>query len=137
MSLTNTAEDMLVKWMFTDATAPTRPTAWYAALHTGDPGDAVTDPSGTEVTTGIDADYVRKSVTFADPVTDSGQVLSEAATTWTVDTASGGYTVTHLSIWTASTSGTCLISGALPVPRALTANQVLTFSIGDIIAALN
>lgn len=134
MSLTNTAEDMLVKWMFTNATTPTRPTAWYAALHTADPGEAGT---ASEVVVGTDAHYVRKSVTFADPVTDSGQVLSEGAVTWTVDTASAGYTVTHLSIWTASTAGTCLISGALPVPRALTANQVLTFSIGDIIAALN
>jgi hypothetical protein len=134
MSLTNAAEDMLVTWMFTDATAPTRPTAWYAALHTADPGETGT---ASEVLVGTDADYVRKSVTFADPATGSGQVLSEGAVTWTVDTASGGYTVTHLSIWTASTSGTCLISGALPVPRALTANQVLTFSIGDIIAALD
>lgn len=134
MSLTNTAEDILVTWLLTDAPAPTRPTAWYAALHTADPGEAGT---ASEVLVGTDADYVRKSVTFADPVTDSGQVLSEGAVTWTVDTASAGYTVTHLSIWTASTSGTCLISGALPVPRALAANQVLTFSIGDIIAALN
>ena len=132
--LTNAAEDMLVTWMFTDAAAPTRPTAWYAALHTADPGEAGT---ASEVVVGTDADYVRKSVTFADPVASSGQVLSEGAVTWTVDTASAGYTVTHLSIWTASTSGTCLMKGALPVPRALTANQVLTFSIGDLIAALD
>lgn len=134
MSLTNTAEDMLVTWMFTDGTLPTRPTAWYAALHTSDPGDT---PASTEVTTGIDADYVRKSITFADPVTNSGQVLSEAATTWTVESGSSGYTVTHVSIWSASTAGTCYISGALPVARTLAASQVLTFSIGDIIAAIN
>ena len=132
--LTNTAEDMLVTWMFTDATAPTRPTAWYAALHTADPGEAGT---ASEVLVGTDADYVRKSVTFADPVTDSGQVLSEGAVSWTVDVGSAGYSVTHISIWTASTSGTCLLKGALPVPRALSAGQTLTFSIGDLIAALD
>lgn len=134
MSLTNTAEDMLVTWMFTDAAAPTRPTAWYVALHTADPGET---GATAEVVVGTDADYVRKTVTFADPSTGSGQVLSEGAVTWTVDTASLGYTVTHVSIWSAATAGTCYITGALPVPRALVANGVLTFSIGDIIAALN
>ena len=129
--LTNHAEDLLLTWMFT-ATAATRPTAWYAALHTGDPGEA---GSANEVLVGTDADYVRKSITFDDPT--SGQSPSLGAATWTVDAGSGGYTVTHLSIWDASTSGNCLIKGALPVSRSLAASQVLTFAIGDIIAALD
>lgn len=131
--LTNYAEDLLLTWMFTTSSA-TRPTAWYVALHTGDPGETGAD---NEVVVGTDADYVRDSITFDDPVASSGQVLSDAAVSWTVDAASAGYTVTHISVWDASTSGHCLIKGALPVSRALAANQVLTFSIGDIIAALN
>lgn len=133
-ALTNYGEEKLLTWAFTDATAPTRPTAWYVALHTADPGET---GLASEVVVGTDADYVRKSVTFADPVAGSGQVVSEGAVTWTVDAASAGYTVTHISIWDASTSGNCWLKGALPVARALTANQVLTFSIGDLIAALD
>jgi hypothetical protein len=132
-ALTNYAEDLLLTWLFT-ASSATRPSAWYVALHTGDPGET---GASSEVVVGTDADYVRDSITFDDPVASSGQVLSDAAVSWTVDSASAGYTVTHISIWDADTVGNCLMKGALPVPRALAANQVLTFSIGDIIAALD
>lgn len=132
-ALSNYAETLLLKWLFT-ASSATRPTQWYLALHTGDPGEA---GSSSEVTTGQDSAYVRKALTFADPVTDSGQIVSTAAASWTVNSGSAGYTVTHLSIKDASTSGNTLIKGALPVPRTLAANQVLTFNIGDIIAALD
>ncbi len=132
-ALTNHAEDLLLTWLFTTSSA-TRPNAWYVALHTADPGET---GASSEVVVGTDADYVRDSITFDDPVASSGQVLSDVAVSWTVDSASAGYTVTHISIWDAATAGNCLMKGALPVPRALTANQVLTFSIGDIIAALD
>jgi hypothetical protein len=131
--LTNYAEDLLVTWLFTTSSA-TRPTAWWVALHTADPTET---GAVAEVTTGVDSAYARKSITFADPVASSGQSLSNGSVTWTVNGASAGYTVTHISIWTASTAGSCLIKGALPVARPLAASQVLTFSIGDIIAALN
>lgn len=131
--LTNYAEDALVTWMFTNATAPTRPTAWYVAMHTGDPGET---GASNELLVGADADYVRKSVTFADPVAGSGQSLSEASVSWTADAASAGYTVTHLSIWDSLSGGECLIKGQLPVARSMAANQTLTLSAGDLIAAL-
>lgn len=131
--LTNYSETLLLQWLLT-ATATTRPTAWYVALHTADPTET---GAANEVVTGTDADYVRKTLTFANPVADSGQIVSTVAASWTVDVASGGYTVTHISIKDALTAGNTLFKGSLPVPRALTANQVLTFSIGDIIAALD
>lgn len=132
-ALTNYAEELLLTWMLT-ASSATRPTAWYVSLHLSDPGE--TGAAG-EVTTGEDADYVRKSITFADPVSASGQVVSTGAVTWTVNGASAGYTVSHLMISDALTAGNPLVKGALPVPVALVAGQVLTFSIGDIIAALD
>lgn len=131
--LTNHGEDLLCTWLFT-TTAATRPTAWYVALHTGDPGEV---GSANEVVVGTDADYVRKSVTFADPVASSGQVLSNASVSWTVNSGSAGYTVTHASIWDASTAGNCLMKGQLPVSRTLAASGVLTFAIGEIIAAMD
>lgn len=130
-ALTNFAEDLILAWVFTTGTA-TRPTAWYVALHTADPTET---GAVAEVVVGTDADYVRKSITFAAP--SGGTTASSAAVSWTVDAASGGYTVTHISIWDAATTGNCLIKGALLAERVLVANGVLTFNIGDIIAALD
>ena len=131
--LTSAGADLLVTWMFT-TTAVTRPTTWFVALHTGDPGE---DGSANEVLAASDANYARKAVTFDDPVTDSGMVLSDAQVSWTVDAGSAGYTVTHASIWDTVTGGTPLMKGALLVPRTLAANGVLTFSIGEVVAALD
>jgi hypothetical protein len=131
MSFTNFGEDLLLKWAFTDS-AVTRPTTWFVALHEGDPGETGVD---NEVVVGTDADYVRKAVTFADPV--DGQALSDSAVSWTVEAGSAGYTVTHGSIWDAATDGNCLIKGQLPVARALVAGGILTFNVGEVIAALD
>jgi hypothetical protein len=130
-SLTDYSENLLLDWMMTTASV-VRPTGWHVALHTANPGET---GASAEVTTGTDSDYVRKSITFG--ASASGQSESAGAVSWTVNAASAGYTVSHISVWDAATSGNCLLKGALPVPRALVANQVLTFSIGDIIAALD
>ena len=129
--LSDYGENLLVTWMFT-ATAVTRPTAWFVALHIGDPGET---GASDEVTTGLDADYVRKAITFGDPT--AGQSFSDAAVSWTVNTGSAGYTVTHASIWDASTAGNCFIKGQLPVSRTLAADGVLTFAIGEVVAAMD
>ena len=129
--LSDYGENLLVTWMFT-TTAATRPTAWYVALHIGDPGE---DGTGDEVTTSLDSDYVRKAITFDDP--SGGQSLSDSQVAWTVNSGSAGYTVTHASIWDASTAGNCLIKGALLVSRTLAADGVLTFEIGEVIAAMD
>lgn len=126
MSLSNALETLTLTWQFTTASA-TRPTAWFVALHTADPGEVGTV---AEVTVGLDADYVRQAVTFATPTTDVA--LSNAAVAFTVDVASAGYTVTHFSIWSASTAGTCYGTGALPVPVVLAASATITFASGDI-----
>jgi hypothetical protein len=130
MSLSNFAENLLLDWMFTAGTAD-RPAAWYVALHTGDPGET----GANEVLVATDADYVRKSVTFG--AASGGANASTSQVSWTVNSGSAGYTVTHASIWDASTSGNCLISGILASSRTLAALGVLTFEIGEVIAALD
>lgn len=130
--LTNYSEELLLKWLLT-ASAATRPTSVYVALHTADPTET---GAVSEVTTGMDSAYVRKQVAFSDPVSGSGQVASNAtyAVSWT---SNGTYTVTHISLWDASTSGNCLFKGSLPVARSLVPTNVLSFTTGDIIAALD
>jgi len=130
MSLPNYSENLLLAWMLTTGSA-TRPTAWYVALHTADPTE--TGAVG-EVVVGTDSAYVRKAITMGAP--SGGQSLSTSQVSWTVNSGSAGYTVTHASIWDAVSSGNCLFSGALAVPRALVASGVLTFEIGEVVAAL-
>ena len=133
MSLSNFLEELLLKWVFTTSTA-TRPTAWFVALHTGDPGET---GAANEVLVGTDADYVRKAITYADPVADSGQALSNAAVSWTAAVGASNYTVTHVSVHDALTGGNCFMYGALLVARDMVASGVLTFSTGDIIQSLD
>ena len=133
--LTNAGEDLLVTWMFTDADMTgLRPVSWYVALHTDDPGE---DGDANEVLIANDADYTRKSVTFANPVTGSGMCLSEGQVSHTPAVAASPYTVTHASIWTLASGGICLMKGALPIPRTISNAAPLTFEIGEIIAAMD
>ena len=130
MSLSNYAENLLLKYLLT-ASSVTRPTAWYVSLHDADPGET----GANEVTTGTDSDYIRQSLTFADP--SSGTSLSNSSVSWTVNSGSGGYTVVGVAIWDALTTGNCLFSGLLPIPEALVASGVLSLSTGRIAAALD
>lgn len=130
-AFTNYAEDLLLDWAFTTDSV-TRPTAWYVALHTADPGET---GATAEVVVGTDADYVRKSVTFASAV--SGQSLSSGAVSWTANAGASTYVVTHVSIWDASTAGNCLMKGELLVPVTQNASDTFTIPIGDLVAALD
>jgi predicted 2-oxoglutarate/Fe(II)-dependent dioxygenase YbiX len=130
-AFTNFAENLLLDWMFTTGTA-VRPTAWFVAIHLSDPGE---DATGGEVIVADDADYIRKAVTF--DAAASGQSLSTSAVTFTPAVAATAYTVTHISIWDASTVGNPFMKGALLVPRLIDNSNPLVISIGDLIAALD
>lgn len=129
---TNHGEELALTWLFTTSSA-TRPTAWYAALHDGDPGET----GANEVVVGTDADYVRKSVTFDDPVSDSGQVLSNVQASWTAASGATPYIITYVSIWDAATSGNCLMIGMLVTPFSMAASGVFTLAAEKIVAALD
>lgn len=83
----------------------------YVKLHTGDPGeDGTSNAAGT--TTRIAASFAAAA---------SGACSSDADTLWTnVGTAE---TISHVSLWDASTAGNCLGSGALAATK--------TVAIGD------
>ena len=73
-ALTNYGEDLALDTLLAGTV--------YIALHTGDPGE---DADQNEVTTVIDADYARKSATFA---AGTGPRTVSAPVSWTVDAAS-------------------------------------------------
>lgn len=94
-------------------------TATYAQLHVGDPGAAGTSNVSVGSTT-------RNSFTFAASSSGSALALSSAPSAWT----NGGTseTLTHISVWTASTSGTFLFSVALTASRAWASSDTFTLS---------
>lgn len=106
---TNYTELLTLKYLFTADNTITRPTAWYVGLFTAAPSDT---GGGTEVSGGS---YSRQQVT-AWTVATAGDGTTTAKNTntitFTTATASWG-TITHLGVFTASTSGTLLFYGAV------------------------
>lgn len=91
----------------------------FVQLHTGDPGAAGTASVSAGSTT-------RNSCTFAASSSGSALALSSAPSAWT----NGGTseTLTHLSVWTASTGGTLLFTVALTASKAWSSADQFTLS---------
>lgn len=85
----------------------------YIQLHTGDPGAAGTTSASAETT--------RPQLTFG---TASGGSLAASEVTWTAWSA-GAETITHVSLWTASTAGTFICSGQLSSSKAMSNGDTL------------
>src|SRR5690349_14792960 len=81
----------------------------FIQLHTGDPGAAGT----SNVSVGS---ATRNSFVFSSSSSGSALSLGTAPSAWT----NGGTseTLTHISVWTASSAGTFLFSVALTTPKA-------------------
>ena len=118
--LSNYAENLLIQWLMT-TNSVTRPTAWYLALHTGDPGEtgASNEVSGSG--------YARQQATFAG---SNDTVDNDATETFT---ASGGNwgAITHMSIWDALTTGNCLWKGTC-TNRTINDGDSYQFAAADI-----
>lgn len=90
----------------------------YLRLHTGDPGSAGTANASAETT--------RKQLTFAVPGGDgSSDATSVTWSTW----AAGAETLTHGSIWDASTGGNFKMSGALAASLDVTDGADVTITV--------
>lgn len=126
MSFSNSFETTTLNWAFT-TNSVTRPTAWYIALFTSDPGEA---SGGTEVSGG---GYARQSVSF----TVSGDTATNsAAVEFPEATASYG-TVTHIAVMDASTAGNQIAYAALSASKAIDTGDILRIPAGDLDITLN
>lgn len=102
----------------------TAPSTMFVQLHTADPG-----ASGT---TAVATTSTRQAATFA---AASGGVMALSNTP--TFTAAGTETISHISLWSASTVGTFYWSAALTASKSVVASDTLTFSaIGISIAPL-
>jgi hypothetical protein len=117
----NYTETLALTYLLT-ASAATRPTAWYVALFTSDPTDA---GSGTEVS---GTNYARQSVAF----TVSGDTASNDATITFPAAGSNWGTITHVGVYTASTSGNLLFHGAVTTSKSIDTGDTFQISSGNL-----
>jgi len=97
------------------ATAFTAPAATYIKLHTGDPGAAAT-ANASAVTT-------RQSATFS--AASAGAIALSNSPSFTMTTTE---TISHISVWDASTAGNLLWTAALTTSKSVVNTDVLTFT---------
>ena len=97
----------------------------FVQLHTGDPGAAGTSNISVGSAT-------RNSFVFSSSSSGSALSLSTAPSAWT----NGGTseTLTHISVWTASSAGTFLFSVALTASKAWASAD--TFTLATLTASL-
>lgn len=131
MSLSNYSENLLLNYLL-NASAVTRPAAWYAQLHMTDPTD--TGAAGTQPAI-ITNDYDRKVVAFS--TSTAGTSNNTGAVSWTAAATAATYIFTHVSIWDALTAGNCLFVGTLAVSETVAANGVITFSTAKLVTVLD
>lgn len=122
------SSEQLLKWLFTTSALGTRPTAWYVALHTGDPTLA---GSANEST---DANYARQAATFTASSPGAGlawQAVNDADVVFPAMAAAS--TITHVTVFDAVTGGNCLAVFPLPISRALSIGGVFSIPLGEMV----
>lgn len=116
----------------------TAPTTQYLALFKSDPTDT---GSGTEVSSTVDdTSYARQTIAFGAATLGSGVSLTTNAQTFAaVVYGSGGvpYTVTHIGIFDALTSGNLLDYAPLSASISRVVGKTLVFDIAAITSALD
>lgn len=123
MSISNYAENKLLDAIFNGTSYVEADR--YVQLHIGDPGETGAGNVAAETT--------RKSVTSA--AASSGTFTSVNDLQWT--NVAGTETISHISIWDASTSGNCLWYGALTVSKAVNAGDTFTIATGSLTVSLD
>lgn len=93
----------------------------FLKLHTGDPGSAGTSNASAETT--------RKALTFAAPSTASTVRSSAASAVSWATWSAGSETISHFSVWDASSAGNFLFSGSFSVSRSVVNGDTLTATI--------
>lgn len=108
----------------------TSPAIVYVALHTADPTDA---PLSNEVSGNA---YARVSVTAGFNAPSNGVTQNTNAINFPTPTGSGWGTITHASIWDASSSGNMLMSGPLSQSKSIAPGDTVRFNPGDLVVSV-
>ncbi len=103
--------------------ASTAPAGLFTKLHTADPG-ASGATAASSVTTRITTTFAASSA--------GSCALAATFPAWTSWAGTSPETVTHFSLWDASTAGTFLASLALTASRTVQTGDTLTLSSGSV-----
>jgi hypothetical protein len=107
----------------------TAPSTVYVGLHTGSPGDA--NDGANEVSGGS---YARQSASFS--ASSSGSASTSATITFPAATASWG-TISHISIYDASSAGNLLFHGAVTTSKSIESGDTFQISSGNLTISLD
>ena len=131
-NVTNYAEKLLLDWILTTGSA-TRPTAWFASLHTGDPGET----GASELSSG--SGYARQSASFAAAVDPAGTTTNQNALTFGPAATSNWGTVSGVGIVDMSTlgSGNFLFAGLLATARVVAIGDSLQIASGSLVVQMS
>jgi hypothetical protein len=124
-SFSDYTENLALTYLFTSG-AVTRPTAWYVGLFTAAPSDT---GGGTEVSGN---GYTRISASFSVSGTSPTLATNSAAVEFPTNTTSNWGTITHIGLFTASTSGTLLAWAPLTTSKTIEVGDVLRIPTGDL-----
>jgi len=106
----------------------TAPTNIYVRLHTATPGEA-----GTLGTIVAGNGTLRKEVDFA--AASGGSIVSNNAQSWAA-WDSGSVTLSHISLWDASTAGNAIAHGTLTAGVGVANADTFTIPVGSITVVL-
>ncbi len=131
MNLSDYSEGLIATWLAGGAAPPVLGTV-YLDVHNGDPGETNTNSTSVYQTlTGVSG---RKTITPTSSffsVTGNNTVTNAEILLTT--TASAACTITHFSIWTATTGGNQIYSGAITgSPISILVGNRVSFAIGSI-----
>lgn len=125
MTVGLSAAGLVTPWLNTmrgggSGTTFTAPATLFIQLHTGDPlasGTSAVSTAGS-----------RQAVTFA-PSAAGSQLALTGTTAWTNWAGTDGEIVTHISEWSAATSGTFYYSVQLTTPKTMNTGDTLTLTV--------
>jgi len=106
----------------------TPPTSIFVSLHTADPGLT----GANEVTVGAWPAYVRQDADAGGAMTDGFGAASAKSSqnllklSFPANDGAGAVVVTHFALWDASTSGNCLLTGALDASKTVAVGDEVT-----------
>ncbi len=107
------------KWLdMLGGTAFTAPAGTFVKLHTGDPGAAGTSNASANTT--------RPALSWA-AASAGSKAIQATLPVWSA-WASGSETLTHISVWDASTAGNFLYSVALTASKPVTNGDTVTLA---------
>lgn len=123
MPLTAYGENLLANFAF-NGESITRPTGWWVALHSQDPG------VDGDVGECVGAGYSRAQATFS--ASDDGRVANDTADVEFPVSLSAWGTMTHISVWDAVEDGNCLLYNALLSPVIVSVGGHVIFPAGSL-----